>query len=125
MMRGIMDVFAEYELQVIRSRTKAAMAMKRRRGEATSHAPFGYTKGPDGKTLVPCATEQALVARAHAIRATGASYQKVARTLALEGYVGRAGKPLGISAVENLLKRPCVPALPPPAAPQSNTANCA
>ena len=51
MLRGIMDVFAQYERAVIRARTKAALAHKRANGERTSlHAPYGFQIAADGKT---------------------------------------------------------------------------
>ena len=43
LMRGIVDLFAAYERTLIRARTRAALAVKRHRGEALGgNAPFGY-----------------------------------------------------------------------------------
>ena len=43
LMRGLLDLFAQYERAMIRARTKAAMLAKGRRGEYTGgEAPFGY-----------------------------------------------------------------------------------
>ena len=41
-MRGIVDVFAAYEREVIRARTRAALGVKRARGERTGEIPYGY-----------------------------------------------------------------------------------
>ena len=43
LMRGLLDLFAQYERAMIRARTKAAMLAKGRRGEYTGgEAPYGY-----------------------------------------------------------------------------------
>jgi DNA invertase Pin-like site-specific DNA recombinase len=42
LMRGIVDVFAAYERGVIRSRTRAALAVKRGRGERIGGIPYGF-----------------------------------------------------------------------------------
>jgi DNA invertase Pin-like site-specific DNA recombinase len=41
LMRRIVDAFAEYERLVIRTRTRAALALKRHRGERIGGVPHG------------------------------------------------------------------------------------
>jgi hypothetical protein len=41
LMRRIIDAFAEYERLVVRARTRAALALKRSRGERTGGIPYG------------------------------------------------------------------------------------
>jgi DNA invertase Pin-like site-specific DNA recombinase len=60
LMRGLLDLFAQYERAMIRARTKAAMLAKGRRGEYTGgQAPYGYlARGanvetePDEQTVI-------------------------------------------------------------------------
>src|SRR5437764_1306819 len=52
LMRRLIDSFAEYERLIIRARTRAALAAKRRRGERISRfAPFGYQLASDARTV--------------------------------------------------------------------------
>ncbi len=92
-MRSIIDAAAQYERAMIRARTKAALKVKRDRGELTGEAPLGWHVGADGKALEPDAGERALVDRAKALRAGGLSFSKVAAQLAAEGGVTRDGRP--------------------------------
>ena len=52
LMRGIVDVFAAYERGVIRSRTTAALAVKKSRGERVGSVPYGCRLDTDGVHLV-------------------------------------------------------------------------
>ena len=90
LLRGIMDVFAQYERAVIRSRTRAALAVKRARGERTGTVPYGF-RDEDGM-LVEDAAEQVVVARARELRADGLSLRAIGRTLLDEGHAPRNGK---------------------------------
>src|SRR5208283_5076480 len=47
MMRGIVDVFAQYERGMIRSRTKAALAAKKAKGECVGQVPYGFVREGD------------------------------------------------------------------------------
>src|SRR6266851_5779218 len=54
MLRGIMDVFAQYERAVIRARTKAALGHKKANGEKLGgRSPYGMQLGAAGVHLVP------------------------------------------------------------------------
>ena len=90
MFRGIIDLFAQYERLIGRARTRAAMAVKRARGERTGQLPFGYQLAADG-LLEPNATEQDKLARIRALKATGRSCRKIAAELNAEGVTTRRG----------------------------------
>jgi len=90
-MRSIIDAAAQYERAMIRARTKAALKVKRDRGELTGEAPLGWRVGADGKSLEPDPDALAAIERAKALRASGRSYAKVAEQLAAEGIVTRDG----------------------------------
>ena len=89
LMRRMVDAFAEYERAMIAARTRAALAVKRARGEATSHAPYGWRA--EGGRLVADATEQAVIARVRALRASGLSIREIAAALNAAGVRTRSG----------------------------------
>jgi DNA invertase Pin-like site-specific DNA recombinase len=105
LMRRLVDAFAEYERALIRARTRAALAVKKKRNERAGELPFGYRLGADGRTLEPHPVEQAIVARVGELRAAGESIRGIVATLAREGMQGRAGRPLSKGSVENLVRR--------------------
>ena len=81
-MRRMIDAFAEYERLIIKARTLAAPAAKRRCGERTGRVPYGMTVIDDGRrskkgnlpvALVPDAVEEAVVADIDALHAGGMS----------------------------------------------------
>jgi len=83
--------------------TRAALAVKRARGEATSHAPWGFRS--EGGRLVADEGEQAVVARVRALRAQGMTVRAIAAELAAAGVRSRKGRPLAVSAVGELVER--------------------
>ena len=91
MLRGMSDLFAQVEREMIRERTKAALAAKSRKGERVGAVPFGFAVAADGVHLVPVESEQATIARARALRASGLTLRGVAAQLAAQGHVSRKG----------------------------------
>lgn len=83
MMRGILDVFAQYERALIRARTRTALAAKKARGERTGTIPTGKAL-VDGKIVD--GPEAATVARARALRAEGLSFKAISDRLVVEGH---------------------------------------
>jgi DNA invertase Pin-like site-specific DNA recombinase len=91
LMRGLLDLFAQYERSVIRARTTAALAAKRARGERVSRrAPLGYRF--DGGRLTEDESELAILVRVRELRARGLSLERVAGILNAEGSTCRGGK---------------------------------
>ncbi len=105
LMRGIVDVFASYERLVIASRTKAALAAKRSRGERTGMIPFGFSVGIDGTKLVVSDKEQAVIEIVGTLRANGLTLRAVVKECERIGLVSRSGKPLGLSQVERIIRK--------------------
>lgn len=101
LLRRMVDAFAEYERAVIAARTKAALSVKRARGEAVSHAPYGY-RAVDGR-LEPDAAEQGVIALVREARGRGLSVRAIAAELERAGVVSRKGRPLASSAVGELI----------------------
>lgn len=103
-MRAVIDGAAAYERALIRSRTQAALAAKRARGEKTGGSvPYGFVRAVDGVHLVPVDGEQAVIAKARALAGRGRSLRGVASELAMAGHVSRTGRPFAASQVARML----------------------
>lgn len=102
--RGLLDLFAEYERLIIVARTKAALAVKRARGERTGQLPFGFELAADGVHLQANAAEQDKLARIRAIKATGRSLRHTADALNAAGMTTRRGTPWKYQYVARVLK---------------------
>jgi DNA invertase Pin-like site-specific DNA recombinase len=105
MMRGIVDVFAAYEREVIRARTRAALGVKRARGERTGEVPYGFRIAADGVRLEEEPGEQAVLAAVRELRAAGLSQRAIAAELTARGLLSRAGRPFGQTQVCRMLTR--------------------
>ena len=92
-MRQIVDCFAEYERAIIRGRTRAALAVKKARGERVGGIPFGYQLAGDGRTLQPHADEQRALGLLRELRAAGYTFRAVAEELNRQGFRSRTGGP--------------------------------
>ena len=103
-MRTVIDGAAAYERALIRARTKAALAVKKARGERTGKCPYGWTVGADGKRLIVEPHEQACIAEVLRLHAEGVSQRKIARAL-WPRYKSRTNEPLGQLQVQNILRR--------------------
>ena len=111
LMRRMVDAFAEYERQLIGARTRAALATKRRKGETTGRAPWGFRVGADGVTLEPCPEERRIVDAVQQAGARGLSQRAIARELNAAGYVNRAGRPFNNVTVGRILNANLAPVL--------------
>jgi DNA invertase Pin-like site-specific DNA recombinase len=104
LVQGMHDLFAQHERLLIQARTRAALAVKKARGERLGSIPIGFRA--DGKMLVPDEFEQAAIARAVDLHANGWSIRDVVRILAEEGYRSwRTQKPFSKGSVELILAR--------------------
>ena len=93
LMRQIVDCFAEYERAIIRARTRAALAVKKARGERVGGIPFGSQLAADGRTLEPDADEQRALGLLRELRAAGYTFRAVADELNRQGFRSRTGGP--------------------------------
>lgn len=104
-MRSIMDAAAAFERNLIRARTKAAMAAKRKAGERVGEVPFGWTIDAEGR-LVEDADEQNVLAKIVACRQAGMSLRKIAAILTESGCVTKkGGTAWSHSTVQSILER--------------------
>jgi DNA invertase Pin-like site-specific DNA recombinase len=103
LMRTLMDAFAQYEKQLIRARTRAALAVKKARGERVSRrAPLGFRF--EGGRLVQASEESAILARVREMRVRGLSLARVAAILNAEGLLCRGGR-WYVTALARALRR--------------------
>lgn len=103
MLRGMSDLFAQIEREMIRARTKAALAAKTAKGERVGAIPYGFSVAADGVHLVPVEDEQATIVRARQLAAERRSLRGVAARLASEGRVSRTGRTFAAAQVARML----------------------
>lgn len=89
-MKNVIDAASVYERGLIRSRTKAALAAKRRAGERAGEVPFGWTADAEGR-LIEVADEQNVLRLIHELRDAGVSLRVIARTLTDAGHRTKKG----------------------------------
>lgn len=103
LLRRLVDAFAEYERAMIRSRTKAALAVKKAKGERVGGLPYGFRLAPNGKNLEPVAEEQAVITTAKDLKAEGLSLRKISAELTRRGHLSRKGRPFAPTQISRLL----------------------
>jgi len=104
LMRDVGLAAARFERAMIAARTKAALGIKRSRGECTGTPPHGFRVGEDGKTLVPEEGERETARRLRALRAQGWSYRQVRDEAKRLGMTTRSGRPFTLRTVFGLTK---------------------
>lgn len=102
LMRDVGLGVARFERAMIAARTKAALAVKRTRGESTGTAPYGWRVAEDGKTLARDDHEQRVLAAVRALRERGLSFRAVRAEATRLGLVGRSGSAFTLQAVFNM-----------------------
>ena len=91
LMRRIVDAFAEYERLMIRARTRAALGVKKARGERVGSVPYGFRLAADGVHLEADPAEARAVELVRSLRAEGLSLRAIGERLAAAGCVPRGG----------------------------------
>lgn len=102
LMKDVGLAAARFERAMIAARTKAALSIKKARGESTGTPPFGYRVGEDGKTLVADEHEQRVLATVRGLRESGMSFRAVVVEATRLGLVGRTGRAFTLQAVFNM-----------------------
>jgi DNA invertase Pin-like site-specific DNA recombinase len=105
LMRTIVDAFAQYERAMIASRTRAALAVKKSKGERTGGIPYGFSD-LDGQ-LVPNDDERTVIARARELSSQGMSLRAICASLKTEGVVFRNFNWNSPALADRLLKAEC------------------
>jgi len=104
LIRGILLSVARFEKALIRSRIRAALAVKRSKGEHLGAPPYGFRV--EGKALVPHAAEIVIRDRLRALRASGLTLRAVRDQATAEGLRNRMGKPFTVAAVHTIVRTP-------------------
>jgi site-specific DNA recombinase len=104
LMRTLLDAFAQFERGLIASRTRAALGLKKQRGERTGEVPLGYRLAGDGVHLVEHAGEQEVLRQVAELRASGMSLRAIVGELAERGVLNRAARPHTLTSVARMAK---------------------
>lgn len=105
-MKTVIDAAAAFERDLIRGRTRAALAAKRKAGQRTGEIPFGYRLAEDGVNLIPVPAEQDVIAKIIACREAGMSLRKIAKVLNDAGVANkRGGKGWQSETVRSVIRR--------------------
>jgi DNA invertase Pin-like site-specific DNA recombinase len=104
LIRTILDGMAEYERALIRARTKAALAVKKSKGERVGRPAFGYQL-IEG-TLTPHPREQEALSRMYAMREQGFTFRAIAAALAADDFTTKQGAPISHVQVSRLVEKP-------------------
>jgi DNA invertase Pin-like site-specific DNA recombinase len=103
LMRSVLLAVGRFERRMIGARIKAALAVKKRRGECVGECSFGFTRGETGR-LVANDSEQRVTELVRGMVAEGLSQRAIARRLASDGVVGRSGKPYSQTQVGRIAR---------------------
>jgi DNA invertase Pin-like site-specific DNA recombinase len=104
LIRGILLSVARFEKALIKSRIRAALAVKRSKGERLGAPPYGSRV--EGRNLVPNDEERATRERLRALRASGMTIRAVRDQATAEGIRNRMGNPFTIAAVHAMVREP-------------------
>jgi DNA invertase Pin-like site-specific DNA recombinase len=103
-MRSIMDAAAQFERGLIRQRTRAAMAAKRRAGERIGEVPFGWDADAEGN-LIENSAEQRVIACIVDCRRAGMSLREIAAILNGRAITTKKGRAWYGETVRSILER--------------------
>jgi DNA invertase Pin-like site-specific DNA recombinase len=103
LLKTVLDATAAFERAQIRSRTRAALAVKKARQERTGSVPYGFALGPDGVHLEPVPAEQVVISLVGHLHGQGLSLRAIARELARIGHSSRNGRPFAAQQISRML----------------------
>lgn len=98
----LLAVMNEFERDQISERTKTALQHKKAKGGCVGTVNFGYRLSSDGTTLVEDENEQKIIIAVRNYWEAGLSLRTIVSRLHAQGYVSRAGKPLGLTQVARI-----------------------
>ena len=96
--------FAEMERNMVKERTRAALAHKKSKGERVGNIAYGYQLSADGVALEANAAEQAVISIVLELRAAGMSQRGIAEELNARGLATRTGGRFMQAQIVNILK---------------------
>lgn len=92
MMRSMADTFAQFERLTIKQRTRAALAVKKSKGERTGYIPFGFKLAKDGIRLETDEEEQSIIKLIRELQNSGLSVRRIAEELNSRGKLNRGSR---------------------------------
>ena len=104
LLRHLINAFSEYERMIIGARTKAALRVKKKRGQRVGAVPIGYRLCDDGKMLEEDPGEQEAIALIHELREDGLSLRAIDKELRRRGFRSRGGKRWHVQTLANILR---------------------
>ena len=118
----LLAVLAEFEADLVRERTRGAVAHKRALGERLGQVPIGSRLAPDGRTLEPDPAGLRALDDIRAMRALGLSLRSIAARLDADGVPTKRGGPRWApSTIAEVLRHGQAATTPdPPAAPAAD-----
>ena len=102
MQSRMFQVFSEIERQMIRDRTRAALAVKKLRNERVGTIPYGYQLSSDKIHLETNPDEQAIIALIGELRRSGMTFSAIVAYLNAEQISSRNRKPWQYRSVWNI-----------------------
>jgi DNA invertase Pin-like site-specific DNA recombinase len=101
--RNVVGLLSGSDRELIRQRTRAALAAKRSRGERIGVIPYGMALAPDGIRLIRNDAEQAVIALVRELAAKGMSQRAIVAELDARGVRGRTGAPMQKTQIARIL----------------------
>lgn len=106
LMRSIVAAMAAYERALIGARTRAALAVKKARGERVGGIPYGHRPAADGVKLEEHPQEQQAVALARRLRDEGMSLRAIGRALLDAGHTPRKAARWHVAVLSRMVGGP-------------------
>ena len=104
LMHHLIHAFAEYERALIGARTRAALQVKKARGERVGAIPYGFRLSADPSRLEPDEAEQASIETLNELRDEGLSLRAIDRELRSRGHLPRTGSRWHVQTISNLIR---------------------
>jgi len=104
LMRGIVDLFAQYERLLIATRTSAALQHMKAQGRRVGSVPHGYKLAEDGQHVEPDTNQQDVLRQVAALKAEGMTLRDISAELARLGVFNRNGRPFHPESIKHMVK---------------------
>ena len=92
LLKRMMDCINEFQVQILRRKTSAALQQLKAEGRSTGNPPYGFTVGDDGTHLVEVETEKNIINQVIIMRSHGIAWAGVADELNKTSQ-NRSGRP--------------------------------
>ncbi len=104
LMRHLVMAFASYERALVGARTRAALRVKKARGERVGAVPLGFRLSADGGHIEPDSGEQEVIALVRQLRGDGLSLRQIDGELRARGHRPRGGGQWHVQTLTNMLR---------------------